>query len=404
MFGMQMGRMGRVGGRLSDAQKILALFKNGEQGAWYDPSDMSTLFQDSAGTTPVTAVGQPVGLLLDKSKGLVLGPELVTNGTFDNGISGWIQSAGPAGAVSWDETSTSLAVRDTGGLDGAAYTVIPTVAGRSYEAVFTILSVGGQCQFWAGTGGGATALQYNITYGAIVTPTTFKVVFRASHTNGSISFMAAANDVTVLVTNVSVRELPGNHATQATATARPVLQQDGNGKYYLDFDGIDDSLVTGSINFTATDKMSVFAGVYFSDATGFDGVLELVGSATPGSLWVYGNAGALEVKTRGSGGISNGMFAALSGASQSVYSVSFNLAGAAFSYCVDLRKNGTTVTNVGSGTAGGGNYGTGPITVGLAAGVRLTGRLYSLIIRGAQSSLSQIEATELYMKKKVGIA
>jgi hypothetical protein len=35
--------------------------------AWYDPSDLSTLFQDAAGTTPVTASGQPVGLMLDKS-------------------------------------------------------------------------------------------------------------------------------------------------------------------------------------------------------------------------------------------------------------------------------------------------------------------------------------------------
>lgn len=35
--------------------------------AWYDPSDMSTLFQDSAGTVPVTATGQPVGRMLDKS-------------------------------------------------------------------------------------------------------------------------------------------------------------------------------------------------------------------------------------------------------------------------------------------------------------------------------------------------
>jgi hypothetical protein len=36
-------------------------------GAWFDPSDFSTMFQDSAGTTPVTAVGQPVGKILDKS-------------------------------------------------------------------------------------------------------------------------------------------------------------------------------------------------------------------------------------------------------------------------------------------------------------------------------------------------
>lgn len=45
----------------------LTLFANGEQGAWYDPSDLSSMFQDAAGTIPVTADGDPVGLRLDKS-------------------------------------------------------------------------------------------------------------------------------------------------------------------------------------------------------------------------------------------------------------------------------------------------------------------------------------------------
>lgn len=45
----------------------LDLFGLGSQGFWYDPSDLSTLFQDVAGTVPVTAVGQPVALMLDKS-------------------------------------------------------------------------------------------------------------------------------------------------------------------------------------------------------------------------------------------------------------------------------------------------------------------------------------------------
>lgn len=44
-----------------------ALFKAGELGIWYDPNDLSTLFQDAAGTIPVTGVGQPVGRMLDKS-------------------------------------------------------------------------------------------------------------------------------------------------------------------------------------------------------------------------------------------------------------------------------------------------------------------------------------------------
>lgn len=44
----------------------LYLFANGEQGVWYDPSDLTTMFQDTAGTIPA-AYGQPVGLILDKS-------------------------------------------------------------------------------------------------------------------------------------------------------------------------------------------------------------------------------------------------------------------------------------------------------------------------------------------------
>ena len=59
------------------------LFAGGVAGAWYDPSDLSTMFDTSAGTTPVAMPGQgaavPVGLMLDKSQGLVLGSELVTS-------------------------------------------------------------------------------------------------------------------------------------------------------------------------------------------------------------------------------------------------------------------------------------------------------------------------------------
>lgn len=45
----------------------LDLFAGGKQGAWYDPSDKSTLFQDVSGTVPVTKDGDPVALMRDKS-------------------------------------------------------------------------------------------------------------------------------------------------------------------------------------------------------------------------------------------------------------------------------------------------------------------------------------------------
>lgn len=45
----------------------LDLFGGAEAGAWYDPSDLSTLWQDTAGTTAVTADGQSVARIDDKS-------------------------------------------------------------------------------------------------------------------------------------------------------------------------------------------------------------------------------------------------------------------------------------------------------------------------------------------------
>ena len=84
-----------------------SLFASGEQGAWYDPSDLTTMFQDRAGTTPVTADGQTVGLILDKSKGLVLGPELVTNGTFDTNIDNWLLGGSRnSGTLAWGSGGT----------------------------------------------------------------------------------------------------------------------------------------------------------------------------------------------------------------------------------------------------------------------------------------------------------
>ena len=57
-----------VGGtKLSSETVMKKPFANGDQGFFYDPSDLSTMFQDAAGTIPVTAAGQPIGLIRDKS-------------------------------------------------------------------------------------------------------------------------------------------------------------------------------------------------------------------------------------------------------------------------------------------------------------------------------------------------
>lgn len=48
------------------------LFKNNENGFFYDANDLSTMFADTAGTTPITGAGQSVALQLDKPLGLLM--------------------------------------------------------------------------------------------------------------------------------------------------------------------------------------------------------------------------------------------------------------------------------------------------------------------------------------------
>lgn len=57
-----LNRRRRIGG--FSPQTLFAL---SEPGFWYDPSDLNTLFKDTAGTQPVTTPGDTVALMLDKS-------------------------------------------------------------------------------------------------------------------------------------------------------------------------------------------------------------------------------------------------------------------------------------------------------------------------------------------------
>ena len=67
MFGLGLGRLGLSGAKRSGAAWTPAnLFTTGD-GFWYDFKPLTLLKQDSAGTTPVTAANDPVGLVLDQS-------------------------------------------------------------------------------------------------------------------------------------------------------------------------------------------------------------------------------------------------------------------------------------------------------------------------------------------------
>jgi hypothetical protein len=208
---------------------IAALFESGEEGAWYDPSDLTTLYQDSIGTTPA-GVGDPVGLMLDKSKGGVSATELLTNGTFDTDTD-WTKFNA---TISGGQATMTVGYVQQGGLG--------LVVGRKYKMTWDVVSTtSSTMRVYCGTTASVAGSIIDITtgagsYSAILTAGTVGDFVRFSGGNG-----------TTVYDNISVKELPGNHATQSTSTARPVLQSSG-GLWYLDFDGVDDYMRSSSFS------------------------------------------------------------------------------------------------------------------------------------------------------------
>ena len=241
----------------------LSLFASGEQGAWLDPSDFSVMWQDAARTMLVTAVGQPVGAINDKS-------------------------------------------------------------GRA------------------------------------------------------------------------------NHATQATAAARPILRVDGNGFHYLEFDGVDDSLSTAAINFTATDKLTVFTGLRkVSDATTAV-VYELSAASGVGTFALFSpqNSGATDYGLRSQGSLLSSIITAgFAAPITSVITQRGDIAADINILRVNAAQVGSSVTDQGTG-----NYGNHQLFIGRRGGASLpfTGRIYQLIVRGATSTAGQIADAETFVNGKTG--
>ena len=112
--------------RKIDNAVILPLFALAEPGVWYDPSDLTTLYQDSAGTTPVTTPGQTVGLMLDKSQNGV-----GTNGSACRNLLTYTEQFDNA---AWTSQGVNLAANSILAPDGTltADKIIPTAVSTTH--------------------------------------------------------------------------------------------------------------------------------------------------------------------------------------------------------------------------------------------------------------------------------
>ena len=201
---------------------------------YYTYQPQPILFQDAAGTIPITYIEQPVGLMLDKSKGLALGAELVTNGDFNVDISGVTQIGG-VGIIRDTSIFTTGGLKLTAiqpGNSGVyAQISIPTVVGATYSLSADLYapatnSVSLSCFLTATNTAGTEGI--NISANGVVQRKT--CIFSATSTTTFIKAYIMNHGVAYGTTgdvayydNISVKQIAGNHAFQATSGNKPLL-------------------------------------------------------------------------------------------------------------------------------------------------------------------------------------
>lgn len=198
-----------------------------------------------------------------------------------------------------------------------------------------------------------------------------------------------------------------NHAFATSSASRPILRQNAvTGANYLEFDGNDDFLRTNNIDFTATDKVSLFAGVRkLSDAGSYSIVCELSANLLENFGTFNLQAPALSAD-KGYASDSKGTTYITTKArnypapNSAVLSFTGNISAPLNRLRVNANNFESTVSQ------GLGNYGNYPLYIGGRGGTDLpfNGHLYSLIGIGRLTTDSETIALEKAIAKNVGVS
>ena len=429
----------------------LDLFSGGAQGIWLDPSDLSTMFQDLASTTPVTTPGQPVGRRLDKSgRGNhataptlaarpIYGVEpkggrrnlLTYSEAFNESV--WIKLNGsitstsetaPDGTATADKFTENTA---TGGhrlrqgaasyVSGSSYTfsVYAKAAERSVIvfdlpssaflaatvwfnlAATAVSKTSGATVTSSITGVGSGWFRLSVTASCTTTATSNVDFYLDASPTGTTSYTGdGTSGILIWGAQLELGSTATNY--QRVTTAYDVTESGVATCHYVQYDGSDDSLSTSAIDFTATDKMSVFAGVRkLSDAAqGVVVELSATVASNSGSFLLAAPDGA----TATFGFDSKGTVQVDAVASSLTAPISRIVTGLA-----DIAGDRATIRIDGvqadqdTGDQGTGNYGNYSMFIGRRNNATLpfNGRDFGIIVVGKTASAGEIADTETWL-------
>ena len=440
-------------GRLLASASPAALFANGEQGVWYDPSDISTLFQDSVGITPVTTPGQQAGKILDKSgrgnhatqatstKRPIYGinPIVGTRNRytyteqFDNAF--WGKNSITIGADSTSApngTTTADKFQETavtsyfavGSNPAASFSTTYTwscyakAAERNFLFVnFSALGIAGTFNLTTGqtnattgspslssvsVGNGWWRCSMTFTTPASGTNILFNI-FGPAISAGTLTYAGVAG-YGIYVWGAQIELGPTATAYQRVGNQYDVTQANVQSVGYLAFDGVDDNMVTGTIT-PGIDKVQVFSGLRkLSDAV--VGVVAELSPVVGTSDGAFRLAAPNNTATANYGFQSRGTVVATATAATytapttDVLTSLGDISAPSNIIRVDGTQIGSAVTSQGTG-----NYLAYPLYIGSRAGTSLffNGRLYGLIVRfGPNPTTGQITSTESWVNSKTG--
>ena len=211
-------------------------------------------WQDSAGTTPVTAVGQSVGLILDRAYGGRTDGSLIANGA--TGLTG------TATAASYNTSTGAGSVSRAGDASNQSWV---TWTGLTTSAIHRIrITNTGATSLDVRNGGVAGTIVASIAAGA-----TSYVHPLTSGGSTSITITATANSTTATFTLSEFARVPGTHRIQASAPSRSLLMARVN-------------LLLNSATMS-TQNVTTLAASYLLRFEG-TGTVTLSGTATAGPL------------------------------------------------------------------------------------------------------------------------
>jgi hypothetical protein len=188
-------------------QQVRAILKK-SGGSLYLPSP-ATCFTDSAGTTPC-GVDDPVGFLMDTGQGGLsnLGVNKLLNAT---GL-GTIDSGWSVSSVNRTYTATAAAAFTAGRILFPAINV-----STAFFVEYTLIANSGSVRLQIAGGAGVNGATRS-------TSGNYSEIILANAGNNSVNFQAGGSGFDGVISNVSIREVPGNHATQTTAGFKPILR------------------------------------------------------------------------------------------------------------------------------------------------------------------------------------